>query len=89
MLDDIVVLFPNMKEFNEKILEYLTENNIPNDMIDGGVIITNKSNLVKFKDAGFKFLTAKDMKELYSKYSGELKEYAQQVRRSYGLPERK
>jgi len=84
----IVVFFPNMAEFNEKVLEYLTENSIDSELRHGGVIITNKSNVTKFKDAGFNFLLAKDMKELYSKYSEELKEYAQQVRRFYGLPEK-
>lgn len=84
----VVVFFPEMAEFNNDVLTYLEKSKIDSEVRDGGVIITQKSNIHLFEENGFKFFVVKDMKELYSRYKEQLADYANQVRRFYGLPEK-
>ena len=86
--ESITLFFPNMIEFNTKVLSFLKQQQIDYELRDGGIIIVEKSNLNKIKNARFIYIQAKNTNEIYKKYPQELKDYTQQVRKSYGLPER-
>lgn len=81
----VILFFKNRDEFNNRFLVYLDEHNLYSEVRQGGVVIVNESLIQDFKQTGFNFVVVPSMRELNLKYKQELDDYANQVRKHYGL----
>lgn len=81
----VVVAFAKREEFHDRVLPYINQHSIACEARGVGVVVVEESTVDTLRNAGFTFVVAKDMKELYSKYATQLDDYAEQTRRLYAL----
>lgn len=80
-----VVYFKKFSE-TEKACLYLQDKGIDFQPIGSGTLLTTQEAVEILKEGDFKFGSVKNTKELYQKEPNLIKNYANQVRKHYGIP---